>query len=172
MHVVVGMRMFVRVFVLMLVFMIVVVLVLSIAMVMIVLMVMRMFMIVIVIVRMIMVVLMIMRMRVIMFLMRLRHGRHSFVRMRVLVRMTKFRRFDDELRRAKTLLIHFVYMQPATGEAERIKAGLNLGEGRTGVDQSTERHVAADAAGTIEIANFHKSWRKRRENYGPTNAGR
>jgi len=146
MHVVVVTRVFLRMF--MFVFMIVVVMLMpGIAM----FMVMRVIV--------IMVVIMIMRVRVIMFLVRMRHRWRSFVEMGVLVGMTKFRRFDDELRRAKALLIHFVHMQPATGEAERIEAGLNLGERGAGVDQRAERHVAADAAGTIEIADFHRTWR-------------
>ena len=64
---------------------------------------------------------------------------------------------DDDLRRAKAALLDFAGHEPAAGQTERVDAGLDRREIGAGVDECPERHVAADAAGTIEVGDSHRA---------------
>jgi hypothetical protein len=110
---------------------------------------------------MLMIVVMIVCVRMIVMLV---NGVGRFVLVICLVRSSQFRRMDDELRRPKALFLHLKQLQAAVGQAERSDASLNLRKRCTGVDQGAESHVAADAAGAIEVANLHGVSRKKARN--------
>ena len=66
-----------------------------------------------------------------------------------------------ELRRHDAVLVHARAVQVVTARAERGEARLDGGEVRARVEQRADRHVAADAAETIEIECAHviSRWR-------------
>ena len=62
---------------------------------------------------------------------------------------------DRDLRGAEALLLDGAGHQPHVRNPERLNARIERGQVHAGVDQRAERHVAADAAGTIEIGDLH-----------------
>src|SRR5262245_35005232 len=64
---------------------------------------------------------------------------------------------DRDLGGAEALLFNLSADKPAAWEAEGIGSGLNGGKVGARVDQRTERHVAADSAGAIEVSNSHST---------------
>ena len=61
---------------------------------------------------------------------------------------------DRDLGRPKAVLLHFLATQPAAGQPERADGRVEGRQIDARIDQRPEGHVAADAAGTIEIGQF------------------
>ena len=62
---------------------------------------------------------------------------------------------DRDLGRAKAQLLHLACDQAATGQPQRADGLVEFFQRHAGIDQRAEHHVAADAACTIEIGDFH-----------------
>ena len=76
------------------------------------------------------------------------------IRSPVPVRVFRFM-LNGQLLRTETLLLYLFYFQRAAWQTERFNGRLDLLQRRTGIDQCAEGHVAADAAGAVEISDLH-----------------
>src|SRR5262245_7106524 len=63
---------------------------------------------------------------------------------------------DFHFRGAKAMAFDLFTCQPNVGEAERIDARLNGRQLDTAIDESSERHVTADTAETINVGYLHR----------------
>ena len=62
---------------------------------------------------------------------------------------------DMDFRGAEPVFLHFLGPQLAAGQAQRVDPGLQGGQFHASVDQRAQRHVAADAAETVEVCDVH-----------------
>jgi hypothetical protein len=60
-----------------------------------------------------------------------------------------------QLDSAKTVTAHFLDFQPTARQSERIDAGLDRLQRRSGIQQRAEQHVSADSASTLQVGCFH-----------------
>ena len=63
--------------------------------------------------------------------------------------------FDDHLRGPEAMLVDLLHDQLAIGQTQGADARADPLGVYPGVDQRPQRHIAADAAGTIQIGNLH-----------------
>src|SRR5262245_11818271 len=63
---------------------------------------------------------------------------------------------DFDFRRAKSVAFDLFARQANVGEAERVDACLNGRQLDTAIDESSERHVTADTAETINVGYLHR----------------
>ena len=63
---------------------------------------------------------------------------------------------DGDLRGAKALLLHRRGHQPHAGQPQRVDARVERARSTPASTSAPKRHVAADAAGTIEIGDLHR----------------
>jgi hypothetical protein len=66
-----------------------------------------------------------------------------------------FRMFDRERKGAKALAMNFLHDKPTLGQTERLDKQLNCRQFDPRVDQRRQRHVAANAAGAVQVSDFH-----------------
>jgi hypothetical protein len=62
---------------------------------------------------------------------------------------------DRNLRGAKPMLLDVGDHDPHAGQPQRADGRVDRRQVGPGVDQRAERHIAANAAGAIEVGNFH-----------------
>ena len=63
---------------------------------------------------------------------------------------------DADLLAAKAFSLHLGGTELNLREPQRIDTGLNGRQVDAAIDERSERHIAADPAGTIEVSNFHR----------------
>ena len=55
----------------------------------------------------------------------------------------------------KAVALHFLAGQPDVRKAQRIDPRLNRRQLDAAIDERPQRHIAADAADTVEVGDFH-----------------